>query len=274
MAVGSWVDSQGAAHALTEKWNGTAWSIIATPAGSAGTLTAVACPSTSDCVAVGFFTDGVGPFPLAERWNGSSWSVLTTNAYDYSTFNGVACPASSDCHAVGTTASDGSAAQTAPLAERWTGGQQWSIDAQPAVPAGWQSAGLASVACPTTSRCVAVGAFAATGAVTAPFASTWSGGSWVFAQPPAPYGPDGSVLNAVDCLATECDAVGFAQTASQQGQPVTERLSGGVWSLTPHAVPTRSQESFLLGVSCPNTCVAAGYIWDMPLSDRSLVEVD
>jgi hypothetical protein len=77
-AVGEELSPAGAAvSALTEHWNGTAWSIVPspTPAGIFPTLTAVAARGSSDVYAVGSAlpSDGVAQ-GLILRWNGSTWS--------------------------------------------------------------------------------------------------------------------------------------------------------------------------------------------------------
>src|SRR6516165_9924069 len=59
----------GVSQALAERWNGTRWSIQATPnpAQGTGALFGVACTSASACTAVGFSSAGT----LAERWDGT-----------------------------------------------------------------------------------------------------------------------------------------------------------------------------------------------------------
>ena len=65
---------------LIEHWNGTAWSVVASP--NEGTnnneLHGVAAVSPNDVWAVGFYTDSSGAHgqTLVEHWNGSAWSVV------------------------------------------------------------------------------------------------------------------------------------------------------------------------------------------------------
>ena len=82
-AVGADQDASGLWHALTEHWNGSAWSVVpAVDAGSGGNqLYAVTAVSPNSVYATGQQA-GTG-FPsqaLTEHWNGSSWSVLATPA--------------------------------------------------------------------------------------------------------------------------------------------------------------------------------------------------
>jgi hypothetical protein len=59
---------------LAEHWNGTAWSIVATPSlGSSSVFTGVSADASNDAWAVGYTANGSEP--LAERWDGSSWSI-------------------------------------------------------------------------------------------------------------------------------------------------------------------------------------------------------
>ncbi|MHB1547629.1 MAG: WD40/YVTN/BNR-like repeat-containing protein, partial [Acidimicrobiales bacterium] len=104
-----------------------------------GTLAAVACPSTSDCTAVGYgsivtTTDG-----------GITWtSERVPSGVEY--LNGIACFSVSDCTAVG----GGDTAGGVAIATTNRGGT-WSRETIPGVE------GLNGVACPSASDCVAVG---------------------------------------------------------------------------------------------------------------------
>jgi hypothetical protein len=70
---------------LTEKWNGSTWTVLTT-ARTGGTrpddvLLHVACTSVSHCVAVGFRYDPrrqLSNHTLIEVWNGGSWHVQTS----------------------------------------------------------------------------------------------------------------------------------------------------------------------------------------------------
>src|SRR5207244_978912 len=68
---------------LVERWNGTSWSVAASPnpvTGVAGTLDGVACTSANACFAAGSYisnTTHTGR-TLIERWNGTSWSVVAS----------------------------------------------------------------------------------------------------------------------------------------------------------------------------------------------------
>ena len=90
-AVGQAISNQGASVPLAERWNGTRWSIQATPNPSAGGgfLNGVACASASACTAVGGSSSGT----LAEHWNGTRWAIQVTPnpSAGGGTLSGVAC---------------------------------------------------------------------------------------------------------------------------------------------------------------------------------------
>jgi hypothetical protein len=64
--------------ALIERWNGTAWSIIAGPnAGTYTSLSAVKCVNATTCFAAGHGSAASGAWnALIERWNGTTWKVV------------------------------------------------------------------------------------------------------------------------------------------------------------------------------------------------------
>jgi hypothetical protein len=85
-AVGYTITTDGSNQpdrTLIEHWNGTAWSIVASPSpASNDTLSGVAARSAGDVWAVGTRLDRSGAIPigrtLTEHWNGTSWSVVAS----------------------------------------------------------------------------------------------------------------------------------------------------------------------------------------------------
>ena len=68
---------------LLEHWNGSAWSVVASPSpASNDTLSGVAARSATDVWAVGTRQDRSGAIPidrtLTEHWNGTTWSVVAS----------------------------------------------------------------------------------------------------------------------------------------------------------------------------------------------------
>jgi hypothetical protein len=91
---------------LIEHWNGTAWSIVASP--NQGTiqdnLYAVGVVSANDVWAVGQYYNGSVQQTLVEHWNGTTWSVVPspnqpTTYCDY--LNAVGGVSANDVWAVG-----------------------------------------------------------------------------------------------------------------------------------------------------------------------------
>src|SRR5207249_607290 len=76
-AVGDYLSASGANpvnKTLIEHWNGSSWSVVASPVGSGNDqLAAVAAVSASNIWAVG--NNGN---TLIEHWNGTSWSVVAS----------------------------------------------------------------------------------------------------------------------------------------------------------------------------------------------------
>src|SRR5262249_34229668 len=114
MAVGASTTTAGAPRAVAERWNGTRWTIAATPTPpqGGGGLNGVSCTSASACTAVGASNAGT----LAERWDGTAWRIQPTpNPPQGSGFlSGVACPSASACTAVGASNAFTPSARTLP----------------------------------------------------------------------------------------------------------------------------------------------------------------
>src|ERR1700722_1072979 len=174
------------------------FTIATTPnAPARASLSGVACPTASDCVAVG--TDG--RFALTETWNGRTWSV-THNPYVGSTasLKAVSCVLATRCVAVGTFY-DG---HSEPLVETWNG-TIWSFTPSPKAELQGQ---LDGVSCSSATKCVAVGD-TNDGVTSAGFADTWNGIHWSLMHVhDEPLGSSSS-LSSVSCATAQyCVAVG------------------------------------------------------------------
>jgi len=131
---------------LAEVWNGTSWSVVASPlpsGSSQGYLGSVSCVSSSFCMATGAQTEGTSNQSFVEVWNGISWQeVASPNPGPGS----VSCVSSSDCTAPSTDSSslltwDGTTWQSVPAALSPTG----------------NPVNLFGVSCLSASECTAVG---------------------------------------------------------------------------------------------------------------------
>ena len=210
-AVGSSVSSTGTIKTLVEHWNGTSWSIVASPnsSGNSAPLSSVSCPSATSCNAVGGSYSGGVFGTLVEHWNGTTWSIVPSPNPSGSTFaslSGVACFSSTSCDAVG--AYETSSPMNSTLVEHWNG-TTWAIVASPNPGGG---AGLSGISCPSATDCYAVGAFVS-GSPSYTFAEQWNGTSWAIVSTPNPASSTGAGLVGVACPApTTCFAVGDYST--------------------------------------------------------------
>jgi hypothetical protein len=109
-AVGYWEVSTTRNETLVEHWNGSTWTVSASPNASAGPnqLNGVACASAMRCVAIGQDR----PLPgssnvrtLVAEWHGASWSIVASPnpaAYLDGLFS-VSCNTITSCRASGYT---------------------------------------------------------------------------------------------------------------------------------------------------------------------------
>jgi hypothetical protein len=180
------------AKELTESWNGTSWSIQATPTPKGSTGGAypggMSCNSPGACASVGTAdtsSGGLG-YGWAQGWNGTAWSNQTVgkpSGATASALSAVSCdpaPATA-CTTVGYDIHD-SAFVT--LAEGWNG-STWVPQPTPK-PAGATLAALAGVSCSSASACSAVGYYTNSSGVTVTLAEGWNGTKWSIQKTPTP----------------------------------------------------------------------------------------
>src|ERR1700677_1525048 len=113
-------------------------------------LESVACPTATNCVAVGYAGSGGGYTPVAVHSTdgGTKWEAQTL-PFSSGLLFGVACKTSLDCEAVGTV---DTATSSTPVALGTTsGGASWQSQTVPLADT------LFAVACPTAETCEAVG---------------------------------------------------------------------------------------------------------------------
>lgn len=157
---------------LTEKWNGSKWSVVTTPSSSSGELIGDGCSSTSACMAVGI---GNNLFVLGQRWNGTKWSTATPanpSGAATSQLNAVACTGAKSCVSVGTYNKSGG---NPTLGEGWNG-TKWALQTMPAI-SGSSYATLQGISCTSASNCWAAGE-SIKSSVTSPLLEKWNGSGW------------------------------------------------------------------------------------------------
>jgi hypothetical protein len=293
----------GATETLIESWDGSSWTIVASPPGGQdGYLNGVSCTSPTNCVAVGYDNTDTGAQTLIETWDGSTWSVepSPTPSNGGVSLTGVSCTSSMNCVAAGYYTYDGPW-QT--LIESWNG-STWSIVPSPNQGSDYNF--LYGVSCTSPTYCVAVGDDALPdGTSYQTLIESWDGIAWSVASSPSPNEVFDD-LNDVSCTSpTNCIAVGSSLIESWDGSAWTVEPGGGdynlesvvcisqadctavggdvidswngsAWAVT-GIVTARENgggSSLLYGVSCSNQadCEAVGYGIDEPSGvDQTLI---
>jgi hypothetical protein len=254
---------------FAERQTASGWTLVAAPTFTAqGGDRSLACKSAAMCTAIGT-TAGSGQNRLAvSQLTNAGWSAQTPGApagTASADFTDVSCSpgVSSQCAAVGSY-ENGTGGQSV-LAERGSPGS-WSVTPAP-TPSGVYAATLASVSCPSTTFCMAVGNTAQTLFSTSrePLAEIWNGSSWQLVPLPDPGTNFGNELVSVSCASPNfCVAVGSAAQKSGLNyttDQLVETWSAGSWqiasgtlvALPPHDNPQAA-------VSCVTTtfCLAVG----------------
>jgi hypothetical protein len=280
--------SQAPVVSLAERWDGTAWGVLPTPATVADAgLYAVSCASESFCVAVGenhsfaaFWPGTRHPYgrtrALVEIWNGTTWTVQSTPAASMSQTGlyGVSCSSSTFCVAVGAHGSARSKGSA--LAEVWSG-STWRLQRTPKVA---YAPSLSAVSCTAPTNCMAVGSYDAAKkgeSQPRPLAERWDGRRWSSQRPPADH-QGNTEMTALSCTSPAfCMATGLAQRAQNgiSSAAFAARFDGKRWSAAAAGLPHNSP---FYGVSCVSntSCLAAGQfdtsIFPAPETVHQLVE--
>jgi hypothetical protein len=266
-AVGFYKNSAGTILTLAESWNGSAWTIQATPNPAGATesaLRGVSCTSSSACTAVGFYKNSAGTIlTLAMRWNGTAWTIQTTPNPSGNPpkkyLNDVSCASSTDCWAAGE--SSGTLAEgTVALLEHWDG-TAWTLQTLSEPPVG-----IKGISCPSTTSCTAVGGMAV---------ERWNGAGW--SKSTAAAASSGSLADISCTSASACTAVG--NYSNGHTVPLVERWDGSAWSLQEATDTTlvygAERPGRFSGISCTtaSACAATGYSgFEIGNSRRGLVE--
>jgi hypothetical protein len=230
--------------------------------GSAGLLTSVACTSSTACVAVG--SDGRGQ-PLALVGDPASWTAAQAREMALGAAFGeggslasVTCTSSSACVAVGRDR------HRMPIVvsgnpSAWVGGQVQEIPL--GAPFGWGGS-LSSIACTTSSACIAVGG----DGHSQPFMLAGDPSTWSVAQAneiklDGSFGASGSLLSVTCTTISSCVAVGYDgrnQPLMVAGDPSTPWTGAQAADVVLGNAFSAGGE--LTSISCVSSsdCVAAG----------------
>jgi plastocyanin len=184
-AVGTYLPALGGAlRTLVLHWNGSAWSVVASPNVGTGSnyLTGVAARSANDAWAVGHYYDTASDREktLILKWNGSNWATVTSPN-----------PSSGDNYLNGVTVLPGS---TSAWAVGWAllggipktliakyGGASWAT--QTSANPGTLNNALNGVAAAATGDVTSVGTFASAN-LRQPLAEHFNGSAWTSVSTP------------------------------------------------------------------------------------------
>ena len=231
---------------LILRWNGSTWSIVASPNSSAtesNSLNDVTCTSATDCWAVGSstFRDNSPVFPqfrsktLIQRWNGTAWSIVPSP--DRGGTRAVTCVSENDCWAVDSSG-----------ILHWDGAS-WSTVPAAADPEGKPNY-LSDITCASASDCWVVGGREIQTERVETLVQHWDGRAWTYVPSPNPI-PGAGNFNSVACQSeSECWAVGSYFNADAGGaRTIIARWNGSVWRIVPSVDPS-PRDNFLRAVTC------------------------
>jgi hypothetical protein len=219
---------------LTEHWNGSRWSIVASPDGGVtgnhfSTLQAVTAISPGDVWAVGGQAGIRGQVavtvPLIEHWNGARWSIVPAPKAALGVLESVSATSASDVWAVGAGQQNGQSTVALHF-----DGSSWKLVTVPAPPG--TSGGLSGVKALSPAGAWAVGeSFPSTGGNGKILTDHWNGTSWQVVPAPPVGGPGAlSALSSVDAApGTGVWAVGFWVTGAA-GNSVVLHWTGTAWT--------------------------------------------
>ena len=238
---------------LIERWNGTSWSVVASPppkTDGSERLRGVTCASASNCWAVG----NSGNQVLTERWNGTSWSIQPSGDDSNSPvqLHDVTCASDSDCWAVG----DSYRSYGKSLLKYWNGSSWSTVFSQPSPATDPFDYSLHGVACTAAGNCWAVG----------DVVKHWDGLAWsVNASPLFTL----NFLTDVSCTsANDCWAVGSYENGGSYYDRwgLTQHWDGVGWRI----VDSELGPGDLWAVDCPSgsLCWAVGETGNSSLIER------
>ncbi len=257
-AVGGYY-SAGVFQGVAELWNGTKWTVQATPIDTSydeSGLGAVSCKNATLCAAVGFYHDPVdGDRAWVESFQ-LRWQVQTITPASGSIASGltaISCTSTKACMAVDSYETASSTFGTS--AQQWNGSGWTDLSTPNSL-----NSLLSGVSCTAATDCEAVGDVFS-GPDLVPLAEKWNGSTWTVQSVPAPSGAVDSYLLADSCTsATACMAVGEWRDGSGNQYTLADSWNGTSWTLETTPNPSGSTTNALNWVSCATSsgCEAIG----------------
>jgi len=248
----------------------TSWTLVTSPnpGSEANSLAAVACPSATECWAVGWQSaNDQDSQTLIEEWNGTAWSAVTSGninadggALQTNVLDAVSCASTTDCWAVGRYIVG---AYALPLGEHWDG-SSWTASPLAVFTGDPPPAGdylLEGISCPDAGDCWAVGYWEPDGDAGSmqTLIEQWGGSTWTLDSESS--GGIIGYLNGISCTsATGCYAVGAYYETSPQAMLVMS-WNGTSWQAVA-GIPANEGLGMneLSGISCvtASDCWAVG----------------
>lgn len=264
-AVGSSARVRSNSNTLIEHWDGTNWSIIASPnAGVDNVLYGVAALAPDNVWAVGDYNDGEDV--LIEHWDGMQWSVVDgVNPGNVNNgLSSVTAISANDIWAVGYTLSSLNAPlQT--LTEHWNG-TQWSRVSSPNVPK--ISNSLLSVSASVTNNVWAVGNLGNQQTLI----ERWDGTKWSLV-PGLPLPPYKYVeLNGVVALSS--NNVWMAGNRNAEQQTLIGHWNGTKWNVVSSPSPGTVENTLnsIAAVPETNQLWSVGFLYNTSGLVQTLIE--
>jgi hypothetical protein len=258
--------SSGPSQTLTMHWDGSQWSVVASPTPGWGAyLYGVTAISAKNVWAVGDEYTSSGTLTLIEHWNGTAWSVVSSPnpaSSTSNTLNSVTAISANDIWAVGVDSivgagKDGNSGggSTGTLIEHWNG-TVWSIvtGRNPSTSLNQ----LNSVAAVSTSNVWAVGYESDVKANRdKTLVEHWNGHTWSVVASPNVLSADGGLSSVTVISGHNLWAVGTSHNRnSGQINTLIEQWNGSKWSIVTSPNPS-SFDNVLRSVSA----VSAKDVW-------------
>ena len=217
---------------ITAHWDGSAWTLVPTPAvGPSGTtLTAVVAASSHDVWAMGWSSTYGTPQTLTQRWDGSGWSVVASPVITGgSSLEGATLLSSSDIWAVGNRGGGLPLPTVATLTTHWNG-SSWSAVPSPNVGNRWND--LVAVSAVSASDVWAVGSWRNTGELYQNLALHWNGSAWSVVPTPNTAGAENELLGVVAIARDDVWATGRVNDGIVE-RSVFLHWNGATWTVVP-----------------------------------------
>jgi hypothetical protein len=260
-AGGNYANARGYQPMLLA-WAGKKWTATEAPlprganSNPDASVSGISCPSPQWCTAVGQYDAGQDQYGLILQRSKGKWTAsrapVPPGADAIGGLTAVSCPTVKLCFAGGWDRTDDGAVQQM-LLLTWRKGK-WA-DVKLALPRNAVASlypETDAVACPTATRCVAVGSYEDAAGDLEGVLLGWAGRGWTAATAPLPAGADANPqtnLNTVACPdSSRCVAGGGYEGAANQPQGLLLTWSRNKWSAATSPAPGYDVHA----ISCPS----------------------